>query len=233
MSSETTFRAKYLEALKSFDDWVTVGEWSQRFGELYPDLLEKANREAEKQANDTTGLREIAARIGSIISQGGYKDKIEVDTSERPRKVKLVSEEERREHESNEIEEDVAPLRRNEIIRLANESMSIQDQYRSAEFEAIAKQLKIYFGLDFEVDHAKALLNNEEPGPHHPDNFQLILKAHNSKKNNQNWERFSLDEQIEYIESVIKTQQIVASRFGIEMVNEVLGSLIDRLKKVY
>lgn len=228
-----SFREKYLDALKTFDDWVIVSEWAQRFGELYPDLLAKAEVEAANQANDTTGLREIAARISSAINHGAYENTIETDTSERPRKVRYITEEQRAEHESHEIEEDVAPLRRNEIIRLANLSMSNHDQYRASEFEAIAKQLKTFFGLDFEVDHAKALLNKNEPGEHHPDNLQLLLKSHNGKKNNNNWNKFTLDEQIEYIETAIKLQQIVASRMNIEMENNVLIALIERLKGIY
>jgi hypothetical protein len=34
---------KYLDALRAVDDWVTVSEWAVNVGELYPDLLEKAN----------------------------------------------------------------------------------------------------------------------------------------------------------------------------------------------
>ena len=37
---------KYLEALKTFDDWTIVSEWAVRVGELYPDLLEAANAQA-------------------------------------------------------------------------------------------------------------------------------------------------------------------------------------------
>lgn len=229
----SSFRSKYLDALKTFDDWVIVSEWAERFGELYPELLEKANREAVNQANDTTGLREIAARISSVISNGAYDNQIEIDTSERPRKVRYIAKEDRVEHVSHEIEEDIAPLRRNEIIRSAFQLMSNHDQYRVAEFESIAKQLKTFFGLEFEVDHAKALLNRDEPGSHHPDNFQLILKSHNAKKNNDSWGRFSIDEQIEYIETAIKLQSIVASRFNIEMESEILGSLLARLQKIY
>ena len=51
---------KYLEALKTFDDWVIVSEWAVRVGELYPDILEAANKQAFNQANETTGLRELA-----------------------------------------------------------------------------------------------------------------------------------------------------------------------------
>ena len=228
-----SMRSKYLEALKTIDDWVIVSEWAQRFGEIYPALLEKANFEAEKQANETTGLREIAARISSIISQGGYEDKIEIDTSDRPRKVRFLTEELRTEHETLEIEEDIAPLRRDEIIRLAIQSMNNIDKYRSSEFDAIAKQLKSFFGLDFEVDHANALLNKDEPGIHHPDNFQLLLKSHNGKKSNSNWGRFNLEEQIEYIKTTIKLQNIVASRLSIEIENDVLDSLLESLKNIY
>lgn len=232
-SSAKTVREKYLDALATFDDWVTVSEWTQHFSELNPELLDKANREAEKQANETTGLAQLAARIGAIVSTGGYEEKIEIDTSERPRKVRFIPEGKREEHEQQDIEDDIAPLRRNEIIRNAMESMGKQDSYRVTEFETITKQLKNFFGLDFEVDHARALLNKEKSGEHHPDNFQIILKAHNSKKNNNNWDRFSIEEQIEYIETAIKLQVLVAKRLKIEIVDEVLGSLIERLKKIY
>jgi len=228
-----SFRAKYLEALKTFDDWVIVSEWAQRFGELHPDLLEKAEKEAQNQANDTTGLREIAARISSVISNGAYENQIDIDTSERPRKVRFIPEASRKEHDAQEIEEDVAPLRRDEIIKKAMISMSTHDKYRVSEFEDIAKKLKSFFGLSFEVDHANALLNPDEPGLHHPDNFQLILKAHNSKKNNENWVRFTFDEQVEYMDTSIKLQLLVASRFGDELDENILSSLISRLKNVY
>jgi len=229
----TSFRAKYLEVLSTFDDWIIVSEWAQRFTEKYPDLLDKANREAENQANDTTGIREIAARIGSIISQGGYEDKIEIDTSERPRKVRYIAEKDRVEHEKQDIEDDVAPLRRSEIIKLALQSMGNSEQYRITELESISKQLKTFFELEFEVDHASALLNRENPGGHQPDNLQILLKAHNAKKNNDNWVRFSIDEQIDYIEGAIRIQGVVASRMGIEMEYEILESILERLRKVF
>ena len=226
-------REKYLHALEEINDWVSVSDWAVKVGELYPDLLEKADEEAKNQANETTGLREIAARIGSAIAHGAYVDHIEIDASERPRRIRYVSREEHDANVSNEIDEDVAPLKRGEIIKVAENSMTNSEKYRVDEFDAIAKQLKRYFGLDFEVDHAEALLNSEQPGKHHPDNMQLILKAHNAKKNNNNWQRFILEDQIRYIQSVIDTQGIVASRLEIEITPDVLGSLVERLEKVY
>jgi type I restriction enzyme R subunit len=102
-----------------------------------------------------------------------------------------------------------------------------------AELEAISKQIKTYFSLDFEVDHSQALLNPETPGKHHPDNLQLLLKSHNRKKHSKNWERFSLDEQVEYITTAIKLQEIVAKRLNVQLEVSVLTSLVQRLKEIY
>ena len=52
---------KYLEAIKTFDDYVTISDWAIKFSELYPDELQKANEQAANQKNETTGIREIAA----------------------------------------------------------------------------------------------------------------------------------------------------------------------------
>lgn len=69
---------KYLEALKTFTDYVTVSEWAQRFSEMFPDELQKANEQAANQKQDTTGLREIAARI-SIALHSLVADKFDVE----------------------------------------------------------------------------------------------------------------------------------------------------------
>ena len=89
-----------------------------------------------------------------------------------------------------------------------------------------------YFSLDFEVDHAKSILN-ADAGSHHPDNLQLLIKAHNAKKNKKNWKRFSFDEQKKYIEQVVALQTTIASRLEITLVDEVLDSLFGKLEKVY
>jgi hypothetical protein len=224
---------KYLNALTNFDDWLTVSEWAIKVGGLYPDLLEKAEVEAANQVSETTGLREIAARISSAISRGAYAQKIEIDSSEHPRKVRYLSKEQVSQHEKAEIEEDTAPLKRTDIIKAAELTFSTEERYRISEFEAIAKQIKDYFALNFEVDHAAALLNKEKPGAHHPNNLQLLLKAHNGKKSNCNWERFSIEEQCSYIKSSIDLQGHIASRLSIDMAESVVDSLLERLDKVY
>ena len=223
---------KYLEALKTFDDWVIVSEWAEKVGELYPELLKEADEQAANQANDTTGLRELAARISSRLSTGGFKD-VEIDDSERPRKVRYISPAQKEERIEEELEADIEPLTRAERIRQDSQTLTEIERYRIEEFETIAKQLNRYFGLDFEVDHAQALLHPDRPGMHHPDNLQLLVKAHNGKKNKKNWQRFTLEEQKEYIQKVIALQTMIASRLEIALVDDVLDSLLERLKKVY
>ena len=51
----------YIEALKTLNDYVTVSEWAQKVGELYPDILEKAEKE---MTFFSTGERYVRHRGG-------------------------------------------------------------------------------------------------------------------------------------------------------------------------
>ena len=105
--------------------------------------------------------------------------------------------------------------------------------YRISEFENIQKGFKNFFGIDFEIDHAQALLDNEEQGKHHPDNFQLLLKYHNVKKYKNSWKRFSINEQIDYISKVIALHKVIEDKLAIKLDENILDSLLNRLKAVY
>jgi len=224
---------KYLEALKTFNDFVTVSEWAVKFAEMYPDELEKANEQAQNQKIDTTGLREIAARMSSRLSAGGFSKTVQIDDSERPKKVKYLTKDELEEHTQNEIDEDIEPLRRQDIINNAKEKMKVLELYRISELENIQRAFKLFFGVDFEIDHAQALLNRDTQGEHHPNNLQLLLKHHNGKKNKNSWKRFTFEEQVEYIEKAISLQTLVADKFNIEIDDKILNNLLDRLKAIY
>lgn len=226
-------REKYLEALKSMNDWALVSEWAIRVGEMYPDVLARAEQQAANQSQDTTGLREISARISSAIVSGSYAGQIEIDTSERPRKVRFVTPEVLAKSAAVEAEEDAAPLRRGEIEKRDFEELNSVERYRLEEFQSISKQLKSFYGFEFELDHADALLNPKAPGKHHPDNLQFLLARHNRKKQNSNWPRFTLDEQVEYIRAAVNLQQMVIERLGLEDQTDVVDALLDRISRVY
>lgn len=231
--SELSIRDKYLEALKLIGGWVIVSEWAIKFGEVYPDLLAKAHQEALKQKRPSTGLREIAARMSSAISTGAFEGKVEVDESERPRKVRYLSEAEAKEYLDKEIEQDTEPLSRAEKIHEDQKILSQKDLYRVSELYSIADDLKKMFRLDFEVDHASAILDKENPGRHHPDNLQILTKAHNGRKNNSSWDRFSFDEQVQYIKAAVELQKIVERKMNIQIEDSLLESVIMRLKLIY
>jgi len=224
---------KYLEALKTFNDFVTVSEWAVKFTEMYPDELEKANEQAKNQKIDTTGLKEIAARMSSRLSSGGFSKTVQIDDSERPKKVKYLTKDELEEHTQHEIDEDIEPLKRQDIINNAKDQMKVLELYRISELENIQRAFKLFFGIDFEIDHAEALLNDNKQGKHHPDNLQLLLKYHNGKKSKKSWKRFTFEEQSEYIKKTISLQSLVADKFDVEIDNKILESLINRLKEVY
>jgi hypothetical protein len=224
---------KYLEALNANEGWMTVSEWAKKVGDMFPEVLESANRDAEGQKNETTGLREIAARISSNISRGAYTGKIEIDESERPRRAKYISEKEAHDLEEKEKEDDLAPLSRADRIARDEALLSTRERYRVAEMVTIISQMKEFFSITYELDHSKAILNHLEPGKHHPDNMQILTKAHNASKNNDNWERFNLDEQIEYIRATVRVQKLVSKKMEIEMDEEVIEQVISRLKLVY
>ena len=223
----------YLDALKMINDWATVSEWAIKVGEQYPDILEKADREARAYANPSTGLGEIAARISSSISRGAYQGVLEIDDSERPRRVRFLTEEESKAHEEKELEEDLEPITRNQKIKQEFDCLSVKEKYRLDELSAIINQLRQFFNLDFELEHAQALLNRSAPGRHHPDNIQLLLKSHNRMKSSNNWTRFSIEEQIEYILSAVSLQKMISKRMGIEIDDSVIESLLSRLRAVY
>ena len=231
-------KEKYLKALKSLDGFVIVSVWAEKFGEMFPDDLKKANKEAEgqnakKETNFTTGIREIAARISSNIHSGVWHDQIEIDNSERPRMVRYIEENELQLINQKNLKEDIEPIRRDDIIRNDKNNLEIKQLYRIAQFEQITKELNKWFGTRFEVEHSKALLNQHDQGKHHPDNIQILLKSHNSKKNNKNWERFTLEKQIEYINKVIDLQKLVLENFNLEFEEVILEDLINRLRRIY
>lgn len=224
---------KYLEALRHIKDWTTVSDWAIKVGEMYPDLLDKANKEAKSHKKPSTGIREIAARISSWVSTDGFAGKIEIDESERPKRVRILSEEAASHYQEDSLEADLEPLTRTQRIRTDEALLGTKEKYRLSELEAIVGQLKYFFNIDFEFEHAKAILNPNDPGKHHPDNVQILLKSHNRLKGNNNWERFTLKEQIEYVEAVVKVQKLVSKKMKLDLQEDVIGSIIERLKLVY
>tara|TARA_B100000963_G_scaffold101173_1_gene87485 strand:- start:917 stop:1618 length:702 start_codon:yes stop_codon:yes gene_type:complete len=224
---------KYIEALKTFDDFVIIREWAEKFTMMYPKYLEKANKEAANQKNKTTGIREISARISSSLSAGAFGPNVLEDRSEKPRKAKYITDEEVKGQILEDSELDDESFRRDEIIRKAISEYDRILVYRLNEFDQIVKDLNYFFGTKFEVDHAEALKNKSKKGAHHPNNLQILLKFHNRKKSSNNWKRFSLNEQITYIKKNIEAHKLVMSNFNLKYDGKILSMLLERVKSIY
>ena len=124
-------------------------------------------------------------------------------------------------------------MTRYQKIKQDETNLSTKEKYRLAEFETIISQLRSFFNLDFEFEHAQAILNPINPGKHHPDNIQLLLKSHNRMKSSNNWERFTIDEQIEYIKAAVSIQKLVSTKMNIELEEDVISQIIERLRLIY
>lgn len=231
--NKLTINEMYLEALQKLNDWTTISDWALKFSEMYPVQLEKAEKQAAAQKTETTGLREIAARISSQTSRNEFGGRVEVDTSERPRKVRWLNDENVKLHEQREQEDDIEPITRRLKERQQYDDLTTKDKFRMTEFIDIISQLNKFFGTDFELEHAKALMNKDDTGDHHPDNIQILLKSHNRTKSGKSWKRFSVEEQLDYITKVAKVQKIISGKMGIEIDDEVLDIIFDKIKRIY
>lgn len=85
-------RERYVEALRSLGQWVTIAAWGDKVCEMFPDLLEESEIQASEQKQDTTGRIEINARLSSYLASGRFPE-VEVDESVRPKMVRFISKE--------------------------------------------------------------------------------------------------------------------------------------------
>lgn len=78
---------KYLEALKTFDDFITIKEWSIKFVELYPDKT--------KNEDDSVKMRKIEKSISSLVSTGKWSNMLLINKSTKPKKIKFITDEQK------------------------------------------------------------------------------------------------------------------------------------------
>ncbi len=133
---------------------------------------------------------------------------------------------------AEEQEVQSAPTRA-DIIKRDLSQMSVYDKYRLSEFEYIRNILNSVFNLDFDVDHAQAIANPDQPGSHHPDNLQIMTRRFNAVKNRKSWDRFSFEKQDKHIRHYAEHHLQHAKELGIDASQELLDLLIKRLEIVY
>jgi len=81
MAANMKKHEKYIEVLKTFDDFVTLKEWAIKFDETYPT--------DSKDAYDVK-IRKIIKSISSLVSTGKWSDMLLIDKKQKPQKIKFV-----------------------------------------------------------------------------------------------------------------------------------------------
>ncbi|MCT7566811.1 hypothetical protein N5T96_10770 [Aliarcobacter butzleri] len=76
---------KYLEALKEFDDFVTIKEWAEKFKEKYPDDID------DKNENEKIIIRKLVKNITSLVSTGKWSNMLLIDKNNKPQKIKYTT----------------------------------------------------------------------------------------------------------------------------------------------
>lgn len=218
---------KYLEALKQIKDWTTVSDWAKKVAELYPEILKEANKQSKSYKRPSTGVREIAARIGAKFSTTTYDGLVEIDDSQRPRRVRFIKSQISQHNQKLSEKEE---YNRSKKIRYDNKNLSSHENYRKKEFEKITKTLSKELHINFELEHAAPLKGG---GKDNPNNMQILIKAHNGKKSTSKWTRFTLEEQIDYIRALIDIQKNLEKKMGVKLNDKIIEMVIANLRNIF
>jgi len=222
-----TKRERFVDVLKTFDTPITILEWANSVIEQYPSLLTQIN----SKTNEKMTLKDLAMTISLKVSKGEFSE-IKILENKPYRKVMYVSESMKNDLIKSEVKKDLESITLSSKIKEDIKKSTESDRYRLEELESIKKQLNRYFALNFVLHHATSLTNKDKQAKHHADNLQLLTKEHILiKKDGES--KFSIDEQKAYIKRVISIQLMINKNIDINLTDEVLEMLLERLEKVY
>ena len=222
-----TKKERFIDVLRAFEAPVTVSEWANRVVEEYPTILNQIN----SQTNEPMTLKALATTMSLKVSRGEFPE-LKVLDSEPYRRVMYLTEDKKNNLTKMEVHKDVEAIvleaRMKEDIKKSTE----QDRYRLEELNNICTQINKYFSLDFKLHHAQSLFNNKNAGRHHADNIEFLTKEHTLLKKDGR-KKFSIEEQKAYIKRVISVHMMINKNIDINLTDDVLEMLLDRLEKIY
>jgi len=222
-----TKQERFIEVLRTFETPVTVSEWANRVVEHYPAILNQIN----SKTNEQMTLKALATTMSLKVSRGEFSE-LKVLDSEPYRQVMYLPENKKKDLTKKEVTKDVEAIVLEAKIKEDIKKSSDQDKYRLEELNSICKQLNKYFKLDFNLHHAESLSNSKKSGRHHVDNLQLLTREHSLLKKD-GAKKFSIEEQKAYIKRVISVHMMIDRTIDINLTDDVLEMLLDRLEKIY
>jgi len=222
-----TKQERFIEVLSTFETPVTVAKWANRVVEHYPSILNQIN----SKTNEQMTLKALVATMSLKVSRGEFSE-LKVLDSEPYRQVLYVPENKKKDLTKKEVTKDVEPILLESKIDEDIKKSSDYDRYRIEELNSICEQLNKYFKLDFNLHHAESLSDSKKSGRHHIDNLQLLTREHSLLKKD-GAKKFSIEEQKAYIKRVISVHMMIDRTIDINLTDEVLEMLLDRLEKIY
>jgi len=222
-----TKQERFIEVLRTFEKPVTVSEWANRVVEQYPAILNQINSKTNKPMT----LKELATTMSLKVSRGEFSE-IKILDSEPYRRVMYLTENKKNDLTKMEVNKDVEAIVLASKIKEDIKKSKEQDKYRLEELSSICSQLNKYFALNFTLHHAQSLSNAKNTGRHHVDNLQLLTTEHVLLKKDGT-KKFSIDEQKAYIKRIISVHMMIVKSIDINLTDDVLEMLLDRLEKIY
>jgi len=222
-----TKQERFMDVLKTFETPITVSEWAKRVVEHYPSILNQIN----SKTNEQMTLKAFATTLSLKVSRGEFSE-LKVLDSEPYRRVIYLPENKKKDLIKEEVIKDIEPIVLESKIEEDLKKTSDHDRYRLEELNSICTQLNKYFILDFNLHHAQSLSDSKKSGRHHVDNIQLLTKEH-SRLKKDGTKKFSIEEQKAYIKRVISVHMMINKNIDINLTDEVLEMLLDRLEKIY
>ena len=222
-----TKKERFMNVLKTFETPVTVSRWANRVVEEYPSILNQIN----STTNEPMTLKALAASMSVKVSKGEFSE-IKILEVKPYRQVMYISENQKDDLRKKELHKDIELIFLEEKIIEDKKKSTESDRYRMEELENITAQLNRYFSLNFVLHHAYSLSKSNKYGKHHADNLQLLTQEHSSLKKDGE-KKFSIDEQKAYLKRIISVHMMIDKSIDINLTDEVLEMLLDRLEKVY
>lgn len=218
---------RYMEVLKKMKAPVTVTEWANSMVEEYPTILKQIN----SKTNELMTVQSLVTNMSLKVSKGEF-EKLKVIESKPYRKVMYISESKKNDLIKKEVYQDIISVvieeKVNADIKKANES----ERYRLEELTSITSQLNKYFSLNFVLHHPASLSSEKNHAKHSADNLQILTLEHSLLKKDGE-KKFSIEEQKAYIKRIISVYMMIDKSIEINLTDEVLEMLLDRLEKIY
>jgi len=220
-----TKKERFVNVLSTFERPVTLSEWTNRIIEYYPAILNQIN----SQTNEPMTHKTLASTLSLKVLRGEFPEVKILDLESRKNALYMV---ENKNLSQGKAFKNTTKRRFDSRREKITQKYSNQDKYRFEEFNNICRQLNKYFGLDFKLDYAQSLSHTQKRGRDYLENIQLLIKEHTLLKKDKS-KRFSIEEQKAYIKRVISVHMMLDRSIDINLMDDILEMLLDRLEKVY